>query len=746
MRLSNLVSKSLLLVTLLLPLAAPTRAQMVDVIEYYNVSQDHYFISSLQADINALDSGQFKGWARTGLTFKVFAAAMGAASPVCRFYIPPAQGDSHFYSASPAECVQTATKFPTFIEESPNVMYVDLPDTTTGACPVGDLPVYRVWDNRVDSNHRYTTDLAIRAQMVAKGWIAEGYGPNLVIMCAPSGMKIASISVCVPGNGSNGSCPADSVDSIHPVLAPLAQGGGSINGYGGLIGVSDEHQTILPPGTVPGHGTDYLFLVSSQTSLTQAQGPGLVFLTGGAGPDGNGQWTLDFASDYGRYQPAHPASSQYGPVFTSSLGLNGCPITSSPALQDPTFDLTYAAPGSVVVDPTNPSNAGYGNLLMVYEGTNTCVGVTNQGGAGNFYSTVGIATSLDHGLHWPTYRADWVALPGVNPSQGPNAPFGALGAQVCIGNDCVTPPPANYGRYAVLSQPVTAAAAIADGKPLGSNMGNSTMSAFVDDINTSSGTYLYVASIFNAGPTDLGGFHFGPSAQTVGLAVARAALNGGSAPLQFMKWFGAAVSFANGTSSGSFALANPPTLPVGVTCGSPSCPPYPDNKGLGNAGGGLDSPIFPKDPNGTQNAASYKTCQIPAQNQIMPVISSVEATREYLLTFVCESPTDPATQAGPAGAAWFYSTLDATQYDLSRQDKWSAPKEIIGSWSSFDPNLTCSASGAYRYFPGWYPSFMSLSLKPGQLSTSGYVFFLNGCDAGGSGRQYASRRFSVTTK
>ncbi len=46
------------------------------------------------------------------------------------------------------------------------------------------VPVYRVWDNRVDSNHRYTTSWTIRNQMVAQGGVAEGYGPNGVIMCA----------------------------------------------------------------------------------------------------------------------------------------------------------------------------------------------------------------------------------------------------------------------------------------------------------------------------------------------------------------------------------------------------------------------------------------------------------------------------------------------------------------------------------------------------------------------------------
>jgi len=157
----------------------------VDVIEYYDAAQDHYFMSSLQPDITALDSGKFPGWVRTGETFKAYPQATLSAMPVCRFYIPPVDGDSHFYSASPAECAAVQVSYPAFVLESSNVMYIDVPDQTTGACPAGDIPVYRVWDNRGDTNHRYTTSLAIRAQMVAKGWVAEGYGPDSVMMCAP---------------------------------------------------------------------------------------------------------------------------------------------------------------------------------------------------------------------------------------------------------------------------------------------------------------------------------------------------------------------------------------------------------------------------------------------------------------------------------------------------------------------------------------------------------------------------------
>ena len=76
----------------------------VTVIEFYNMALDHYFISPLAPDIDALDSGRLAGWVRTGFTFKANPAAAAGVNPVCRFYIPPQKGDSHFFTASPAEC------------------------------------------------------------------------------------------------------------------------------------------------------------------------------------------------------------------------------------------------------------------------------------------------------------------------------------------------------------------------------------------------------------------------------------------------------------------------------------------------------------------------------------------------------------------------------------------------------------------------------------------------------------------
>jgi hypothetical protein len=54
----------------------------------------------------------------------------------------------------------------------------------TGTCPTGTIPVYRLWNQRADSNHRYTTRVAIKAEMLAAGYVAEGYGADGVVMCA----------------------------------------------------------------------------------------------------------------------------------------------------------------------------------------------------------------------------------------------------------------------------------------------------------------------------------------------------------------------------------------------------------------------------------------------------------------------------------------------------------------------------------------------------------------------------------
>ena len=162
---------------------------VVTVVEFYNAALDHYFITANAKEIADLDGGVHKGWARTGKSFKAYAVGSTGSTgrrPVCRAYGNPAAGlDSHFYSASPQECATTLTKFKgSWLLEASEVFEMELPDVTTGACASGGMPVYRVWNNRADSNHRYTTSIADRDAMVAKGYVKEGYGPNSVTLCA----------------------------------------------------------------------------------------------------------------------------------------------------------------------------------------------------------------------------------------------------------------------------------------------------------------------------------------------------------------------------------------------------------------------------------------------------------------------------------------------------------------------------------------------------------------------------------
>lgn len=155
----------------------------LNVIEYYHQQLDHYFITWVAAEIANLDSGATTGWTRTGQTFKVYSASQAGTSAVCRIYIPPGLGNGHFFGRDSNECNGTMNKNPTFILESPTFFYLYPPNL--GNCAAGQVPVYRVFSNRADANHRYTTDRATRDAMVSKGWLAEGDGPDTVVMCAP---------------------------------------------------------------------------------------------------------------------------------------------------------------------------------------------------------------------------------------------------------------------------------------------------------------------------------------------------------------------------------------------------------------------------------------------------------------------------------------------------------------------------------------------------------------------------------
>ena len=157
----------------------------VQVVEFYNAALDHYFITWMGNEIALLDAGTtIKGWARTGQSFKAYVAAQTGSTNICRIYIIPVRGDSHFFGRGQQECANTMSAHPDFVLEDPAFMAMFLP--AAGNCAAGTVPVFRVFSNRADANHRYMTDATIRTLMVSRGWLAEGDGPNLVVMCAPA--------------------------------------------------------------------------------------------------------------------------------------------------------------------------------------------------------------------------------------------------------------------------------------------------------------------------------------------------------------------------------------------------------------------------------------------------------------------------------------------------------------------------------------------------------------------------------
>lgn len=160
---------------------------LAPVVEYYAPALEHYFLTQDTDEVAGLDAGAHPGWIRTGQSFLAYRPGQGGGPNVRRFYGLPSAGlDTHFFTNNMADYfyLYVGPKAAAWIQESYDAFELDFPSVADGSCLPGELPVYRLWNQRVDSNHRYTTDPAIRTQMIAKGYVAEGYGPDGVEMCA----------------------------------------------------------------------------------------------------------------------------------------------------------------------------------------------------------------------------------------------------------------------------------------------------------------------------------------------------------------------------------------------------------------------------------------------------------------------------------------------------------------------------------------------------------------------------------
>jgi hypothetical protein len=228
----------------------------------------------------------------------------------------------------------------------------------------------------------------------------------------------------------------------------------SSSGANQLAGFSDEHPTFFPPAA---SGAPYLVFGPAATNATATGIWGAVVLQ-----------TTDLKTF----------------TFASSLGYN-FPVLSSPVSYtecNPTYDTTwdenYAAPGSVLQDPTLPA----GNLIMLIDAEQHCPGGVWQR---PFYISVGFARSSDNGKTWPAPE------------------IGALGGP---------------SRHPILQspepQPTVPHEDLGDGIPTG----------FVDK-SASGAYYLYVA--YTSFPSS-------------GTRIARAKL--GADPLTFLKWYNGSFS------------------------------------------------------------------------------------------------------------------------------------------------------------------------------------------------------------
>jgi hypothetical protein len=153
-------------------------------IEYFHTGFGHHFITALPDEIAKLDAGFFSGWVRTGQGFPVYSDPAAGLVPVCRFFttaFPPTS--SHFYAPRGLGCEGALAN--TDWQFEGEVFYSALPDAN-GGCPVGAAPIFRLYNDGQGGapNHRFTASPAIRAQMLAAGYIAEGTGVG-VGMCSP---------------------------------------------------------------------------------------------------------------------------------------------------------------------------------------------------------------------------------------------------------------------------------------------------------------------------------------------------------------------------------------------------------------------------------------------------------------------------------------------------------------------------------------------------------------------------------
>ncbi|MEP7083192.1 MAG: YCF48-related protein [Betaproteobacteria bacterium] len=302
---------------LLLAIASVRPLHAADTLfEFHNTVLDHYFLTIDPAEAAAIDSGAAgPGWQRTGKTIGAFrsaATAPAGAAVVCRFYGNQANGgpNGHFYTADTDECAEVKRDAGWTFER--NEFFVTVP--VGGTCPGGGLPVFRNYNGRFaqrDSNHRYSTDSAIYAQMIALGWSGEG-----IVFCGapplpvaqwaqqPSGTADVLLGVAFPtpttgyacgingkiiktvNGGASWSPLATGVSRFIRDLSFSAEGTGIAVGESGLILRSDNGNSWVPQTSGTTQHLVHVHLLDGMNAMASGQG-GVLLKTA----NGGASWT-----------------------------------------------------------------------------------------------------------------------------------------------------------------------------------------------------------------------------------------------------------------------------------------------------------------------------------------------------------------------------------------------------------------------------------------------------------------------
>jgi hypothetical protein len=151
-------------------------------------------------EITALDVGAShvdvsgSAWLRTGQRFNVYPTDPSASNSIVWRFLSRsfASTGSHFYTADVTE--RDALLAGAVWQLEGAAFSAPMP-ASDGTCPDGSIPVYRMYNDSILGatpgtanpdmpHHRLTTNINLRAVMLARGWIPEGPGIG-VAFCSP---------------------------------------------------------------------------------------------------------------------------------------------------------------------------------------------------------------------------------------------------------------------------------------------------------------------------------------------------------------------------------------------------------------------------------------------------------------------------------------------------------------------------------------------------------------------------------